>query len=253
MSAQLAGHVSVITGGNSGIGFGIAEGLARAGADIAIWGRNRARNSSAQQRLATHGTRVHAFACDIADPRAVSDATAETIAAFGRIDSCFANAGVGPRGTRFVDMPLSEFREIISVNLEGSFLVLQAAAREMIRQGDGGSLIGVSSLAALQGQPRGQHYSASKAGLISMIRGCAVELARHRIRANAILPGWIETPMAQEALDSSQVRERVLPRVPAARWGQPRDFASLAVYLAGPGSEYHTGDAIVLDGGYRNF
>jgi NAD(P)-dependent dehydrogenase (short-subunit alcohol dehydrogenase family) len=253
MSGRLTGHVSVVTGGNSGIGLGMAEGLARAGADVAIWGRDPARNSSAQRLLAGHGTQVHAFGCDIADPRAVDRATAETLAALGRIDSCFANAGVGPRGTRFVDMPLSEFREVVSVNLEGSFLVLQAAAREMIRQGDGGSLVGISSLAALQGQPRGQHYSASKGGLISMIRSCAVELARHRIRANAILPGWIQTPMAQDALDSNQVRERVLPRVPAGRWGQPRDFASLAVYLAGPGSEYHTGDAIVVDGGYRNF
>lgn len=251
--AQLSGHVAVVTGGNSGIGLGIAEGLIRAGSDVAIWGRDAERNAVACQRLAAHGGRALACVCDIADPSAVDAAFQETISALGRIDSCFANAGVAAQGTRFLDMTLSEFREVMSVNLEGTFLVLQGAAKRMVDQGDGGSLIAVSSLAALQGQPRGQHYSASKGGVISMIRACAVELARHRIRANAILPGWIDTPMSHEALSSPRYEERVLSRVPAGRWGQPEDFADIAVYLASPGSRYHTGDAILIDGGYINF
>jgi NAD(P)-dependent dehydrogenase (short-subunit alcohol dehydrogenase family) len=250
---ELSGHVAVVTGGNSGIGLGMAHGLAAAGADVAIWGRTEERNASAQRELAKHGTRVHAVSCDIADPAAVASAFEETIATFGRIDSCFANAGVGGRGTRFLDMTPEEFREVISVNLDGTFLVLQGAARQMVAQGAGGSLVAVSSLTALQGQPRGQHYSASKAGMIAMIRGCAVELARFGIRANAILPGWIDTPMAHDTLLSPKVEERVLSRVPLRRWGLPSDFASVAVYLAGSGSGYHTGDALLIDGGYRSF
>jgi NAD(P)-dependent dehydrogenase (short-subunit alcohol dehydrogenase family) len=253
MSGELQGHVSVVTGGNSGIGLGMAHGLARAGADVAIWSRNEQRNRAAVAELSQHGTRVLAVACDISDQSAVEEAFAQTVDGLGRIDSCFANAGAGPRGTRFLDMTQAEFHELIAINLEGTFLVLQGAARQMVAQGDGGSLVAVSSLTALQGQPRGQHYAASKAGMIAMVRACAVELARHGIRANAILPGWIETPMAQDMLDLPMVRERVLPRVPAGRWGQPDDFAGVAVYLAGPGSAYHSGDALLIDGAYRSF
>jgi NAD(P)-dependent dehydrogenase (short-subunit alcohol dehydrogenase family) len=250
---ELSPHATVVTGGNSGIGLGIAEGLAAAGGDVAIWGRNPERNSAARERLAVHGNRVHACVCDITDPAAVNAAFEQTVSALGRIDSCFANAGVGPRGTRFLDMPLEEFRDVMSVNLEGTFLVLQGAARQMVAQGDGGSLVAVSSLTALQGQPRGQHYGASKSGVVAMIRGCAVELARHGIRANAILPGWVDTPMAHETLTAPKIKDRVLSRVPVGRWGRPEDFASIAVYLASPGSAYHTGDAILIDGGYNSF
>jgi NAD(P)-dependent dehydrogenase (short-subunit alcohol dehydrogenase family) len=122
----------------------------------------------------------------------------------------------------------------------------------MAAQGDGGSLVGVASLAALQGQPKGQHYGASKGGLVAMIRACAVELARHGIRANAICPGWIQTPMTGD-LANPRLIEKVMPHIPARRWGTPSDLAALAVYLASPGSSYHTGDAIVVDGGYRVF
>src|SRR5438477_622622 len=167
-----------------------------------------------------------------------------------RASACSANAGVGSGGVPFVEMTLDEFRRVTSVNLEGAFLTLQGAARRMIATG-GGSLVGIASLAAIEGQARGQHYAASKGGLLSMIRACAVELARHGIRANAILPGWIETRMTDGFLDAEVVREKVLPRVPVRRWGQPEDFAGAAVYLASPASAYHTGDAFIIDGGYR--
>src|SRR6185369_2104719 len=140
------------------------------------------------------------------------------------------------------------FRRVTRVNLEGAFLTLQGAARLMVERG-GGSLVGIASLAAVEGAPRGQHYAATKGGLISMIRACAVELARHRIRANAILPGWIETPMTEGWTDAPKVVERVLPRVPVRRWGTPEDFAGVAVYLASPASAYHTGDTLIVDGG----
>jgi len=249
---DLSGHVAVVTGGNSGIGLGMAEGLARAGADVCLWGRTAERNEAAREQLAAHGTKVHAIAVDVAEADAVEAAFEETVAELGGVDSCFANAGVGSGSTPFVEMSLDEFRRVTRVNLEGAFLTLQGAARRMVERG-GGSLVGVASLAAIEGQPRGQHYAASKGGLVSMIRACAVELARHGIRANAILPGWIETRMTDGFLDNEVVRQKVLPRVPVRRWGRPEDFAGAAVYLASPASRYHTGDALIVDGGYRVF
>jgi NAD(P)-dependent dehydrogenase (short-subunit alcohol dehydrogenase family) len=194
---------------------------------------------------------VQALECDVSDPAAVDAAFDKVVAELGGIDSCFANAGVGSGGTPFVEMSLEEFRRVTSVNLEGAFLTLQGAARRMMERG--GSLVGIASLAAVEGQARGQHYAATKGGLVAMIRACAVELARYGIRANAILPGWIETRMAEGFLHAPPVIERVLPRVPARRWGQPDDFAGLAVYLASPASAYHSGDALIVDGGYRVF
>jgi NAD(P)-dependent dehydrogenase (short-subunit alcohol dehydrogenase family) len=250
---DLTGHVALVTGGNSGIGLGMAGGLARAGADVAIWGRRAERNEEAAAQLREHGTRVHAVVCDVSDPDEVDAAFADTLDALGRIDSCFANAGVGSGGTPFIEMDLDEFRRVTRVNLEGAFLTLRGAARHMVERGGGGSLVGVSSLAAVEGQQRGQHYAASKGGLLSMIRACAVELARHGIRANAILPGWIETPMTAGWTDAPKVVDRVLSRVPARRWGTPEDFAGAAVYLASPLSRYHSGDELIVDGGYRVF
>src|SRR3954465_14599606 len=217
MSFDLAGHVALVTGGNSGIGLGMAEGLARTGADVCIWGRRAERNEAARERLAAHGTRVHAITVDVAEPEAVDAAFEETVQTLGGVDSCFANAGVSSGGVPFLEMGLDEFRRVTRVNLEGAFLTLQGAARRMVERG-GGSLVGVASLAAIEAAPRGQHYAASKGGLISMIRACAVELARHGIRANAILPGWIEPPMPAEPPPAEPFSAKVLPRVPARRW-----------------------------------
>ena len=250
---DLTGHVAVVTGGTSGIGLGMAEGLARAGADVSVWGRNEERNERAREQLAAHGTRVLALRCDVSHPDDVDAAFAETVRELGRIDSCFANAGVAPDPAPFLEKSLKDFRATLAVNLEGAFLTFQGAARQMVAQGDGGSLVGIASLAAVSGQPRGQQYAASKGGLVSMVRSCAVELARHQIRANAILPGWIDTPMAEGWATAPAFLDRVLPRVPMRRWGTPEDFAGLAVYLASPESRYHTGDAMMMDGGYRVF
>ena len=249
---DLKGHVAVVTGGNSGIGLGMADGLARAGADVCIWGRRAERNEEARAKLAVHGTKVHAIAVDVAEADEVDAAFDETVEALGGVDSCFANAGVGSGGVPFLEMGLDEFRRVTRVNLEGAFLTLQGAARRMVDRG-GGSLVGVASLAAIEGAPRGQHYAATKGGLISMIRACAVELARYKIRANAILPGWIDTPMTEGTLPAEPFAAKVLPRIPARRWGQPEDFAGMAVYLASEHSAYHSGDAFIIDGGYRVF
>jgi NAD(P)-dependent dehydrogenase (short-subunit alcohol dehydrogenase family) len=250
---DLTGHVAVVTGGNGGIGLGLADGLAQAGAAVAIWARDEARSAEAAERLRAHGTQVLAVGCDVSDPAQVDAAVAETVATLGRIDSCFANAGVAPDGSAFLEMELAEFRRVIAINLEGAFLAFQRCARHMVDRGGGGSLVGVASLAAMMGQARGQHYGASKAGLIAMVQACAVELARHGIRANALVPGWVDTPMAAPWIDAPAFLERVLPRVPLRRWGQPEDHGALAVFLAGEASAYITGEVVVVDGGYRVF
>jgi NAD(P)-dependent dehydrogenase (short-subunit alcohol dehydrogenase family) len=250
---DLTGHVALVTGGNGGIGLGFADALARAGADVAVWGTNEQKNKAAVEHLASHGTRVEAFRCDVGEEAEVDEAFAATVAAFGKVDSCFANAGVAGAGIRFTEMTLDEWRRVTRVNLDGAFLTFRAAARHMVERGAGGSLVGTASVGAVEGQPRGQHYAATKGGMISMVKALAVELARHGIRANAVLPGWIQTAMTDGFLDNEVVQQKVLPRVPVGRWGAPDDFGGVAVYLASPASAYHTGDTLVIDGGYTIF
>lgn len=250
---DLTGHVALVTGGNSGIGLGMAAGLAQCGADVAIWGTNAAKNAVALESLQQYGTHAVALQCDVGDERAVETAFARTVEALGKVDSCFANAGVGGAARSVMEMSAEEWHRVLRVNLDGAFYTFREAARHMVEHGQGGSLVGTASLAAIEGQPRGEHYAATKGGLISMVRSLAVELARHQIRANAILPGWIETPMTDGALDSAPFMDKVLKRVPARRWGQPEDFAGIAVYLASTLSSYHTGDTFLIDGGYAIF
>jgi NAD(P)-dependent dehydrogenase (short-subunit alcohol dehydrogenase family) len=252
---DLSGKVALVTGGNSGIGLGKAEALAAAGAGVCVWGTSEAKNAAALERLGRHGGRALALRCDVADEAAVEAAFAETLATFGRVDACFANAGVSGRREvqSFVEMTTAEWRRVMSVNLDGAFFTLRAAARHMTERGDGGSLVVTASLAAISGQARGEHYAATKGGVVSMMKALAVELARHRVRANAILPGWIDTPMTERALRWDRFVERVLPRVPLRRWGVPEDFGAIAVYLTSDASAYHTGDTFVIDGGYSIF
>jgi NAD(P)-dependent dehydrogenase (short-subunit alcohol dehydrogenase family) len=250
---DLRGHVALVTGGNSGIGLGMAHGLAECGADLAIWGTNEGKNSAAEEELKSHGTRVVAVRCDVGEEADVEAAFAATVEALGKVDSCFANAGVGGGARSFMEMSTDEWRRVLRVNLDGTFFTLRAATRHMVERGEGGSLIGTASLAAIEGQARGQHYAATKGGLISMMKALSVELARHQIRANTILPGWIDTPMTAPAFNWDRFKEKVLPRVPFRRWGEPEDFAGIAVYLASSASKYHTGDTFVIDGGYSIF
>jgi NAD(P)-dependent dehydrogenase (short-subunit alcohol dehydrogenase family) len=251
---DLSGRVALITGGNSGIGLAMATGLARAGASVAIWGTNETRNASAVESLAEAGENsAVAFTCDVSDESAVERTMSDVIERFGRLDACFANAGIGGAQTAIEHVSTDAWRRVLSVNLDGAFFTLRSAAAVLKRQGHGGTLVATASLAAVEGAARNTHYAATKGALVSMSRALAVELARNDITVNAVLPGWIETPMAAEVLASPSFREKVLPRVPLRRWGQPEDFEALAVFLAGDGSRYITGQTIVVDGGYSIF
>lgn len=250
---DLSGKVALITGGNSGIGLGMAEALARAGAHVCIWGSNPTKNMAAQKGLRAHGTEVRALQVDVGDEQAVDEAMARTLDDLGRVDACFANAGVGGMAPSFLEMSREEWQRVLRINLDGAFYTLRAAARHMVERGGGGSLVATSSLAAIEGQAKGEHYGATKGALISMVRALAVELARHRIRANAVLPGWVHTPMTADVLATEPFEAKVKKRVPLRRWGTPEDFGPVAVYLASDASSYHTGDTLVIDGGYSVF
>ena len=251
----LAGHVSVVTGGNRGIGRGLAEGLVLAGATVAIWARDEARNAEACAHLDQLGTTVEgggraiAVGCDVSDEGQVAAAMQHTLGELGKVDSLFANAGIGGAAP-FVDMTFAEWRRVMAVNLDGAFLTLREVARHLVERGEGGSLVATSSVSAVHGAPRMEHYAASKTALLALVRGLAVELARHRVRSNAILPGWTETEMIEPGKANQRWVDATIGRTPVRRWGLPADFRDIAAYLADPANVFHTGDAIVIDGGY---
>lgn len=250
---DLTGKVALVTGGNGGIGYGLADGVAEAGGEVIIWGTNEAKNAQAVEKLSRHGARVLARRVDVAQETEVVEGIRAAIEAFGRLDAVFANAGVGG-GAPFVDMETALFRRVMSVNLEGAFWTLREGARHMVdraKAGDpGGSLVAVSSLATHNGAPRNQAYAASKGALISMIKGCAVEFGRYGVRANTLLPGWIATDMTAPMVDAPAFNERIIPRVPLRRWGSPEDFKGIGAYLVSDASAYHTGDSIIIDGAW---
>ena len=250
---DLTGHVALVTGGNGGIGLGMADALARAGADVAIWGTNEEKNAKASEQLAAHGTKVAAYRCDVGDEEQVDATFAATVADLGKVDSCFANAGIGGGAPSFHEFTLDQWRKVTRVNLDGVFLTFRAACRHMVERGGGGSLVVTSSGSAIDGAARNQAYASAKGGVLAMVRGLAVEYARHGIRANSIVPGWIETDMTGGLFQWDRFRDSVMPRIPFRRWGQPADFGGLAVYLASEASSWHTGDTIVIDGGYAIF
>ncbi|UYH54681.1 SDR family oxidoreductase [Qipengyuania sp. SS22] len=253
---DLTGKAAVITGGNGGIGLGMAEGLAAAGANVAIWGRNADKNAAALERLKVHGTQIEALAVDVSDEQAVVDAMADSLSRLGRIDSCIANAGVGGSAP-LTEQTTEQWRKVTAVNLDAVFWTFREASKHMVARAEGGdkggSLLVTSSVSAIHGAPQNQAYAATKAGVLAMVRGTAVELARYGIRANAVLPGWIATDMTERLQKWDAFNEKAIGRVPMRRWGEGEDFAGIAVYFASDASRFHTGDSVVIDGGYSIF
>ena len=255
---DLTGKVALVTGGNGGIGFGMVEALAQAGADVVIWGSNGKKNAAAAEALRDAGVRVLTQVVDVADENAVREGMAEAVRQMGRIDTVVANAGIGGGASSFADFPTETYRRVLAVNLDGVFFTFREACKHMVARAEGGdkaggSLVVISSLSAYDGAPRNEAYAATKGAVISMIRAIAVEHARYGVRANAILPGWIATDMTAGAQGNDKFNDAVIRRVPVRRWGQPADFGGIAVYLASDASAFHTGDSFLIDGGYGIF
>ncbi len=252
--ATLDGRTVLITGGNGGIGLGMGRAIARAGADVIIWGRNEDKNEAAVTELRSLGVEAHAVACDASQESEVDRGFARSIdLAGGRIDAVFANAGTTGNGERFPDTTMTEWRRVMSINLDGVFLTLRAAARHMIDHGQGGALVVVSSTSAVHGAAGNEAYGTTKTALLGLVRAIAVNMARHQVRANALLPGWTRTELASFAWDNDKFRAATIQRTPVRRWAEPDEMGPAAVFLADPAHTFHTGDCITVDGGYTVF
>lgn len=242
----------MITGGNRGIGLGMAAALARSGAAVCVWARDEQRNREAVGRLRELGCDASSVCCDITDEDSVEAAMARTLVRHGVVDAFFANAGI-PQSRPFVEITLDEWRRVIRTNLDGTFLTLRAAARHMVQRGEGGSLVATGSLAGIHGAPGYQHYAATKSGIVGMMRCLAVELARHRIRCNTIQAGIVDTDIQASMRTRANFVEVTTHRTPVGRWGTVEDFGDAAVYLAAREPLFHTGDELLIDGGYTKF
>ena len=246
---DLTGKIALVTGGNGGIGLGMAHGLAQAGASLALAGRNAAKAETALAELAGLGARAEFVAGDVtraADCRAL---VAQTVARFGRLDILVNNAGTAIRKMP-QDYTEAEWREVLDTNLTGAFLCSQAAYPAMVAAG-GGKIINIGSMMSLFGAPYATPYAASKGGIVQMTRALATAWAKDDIQVNAVLPGWIDTDLTRTARRQVEgLHDRVVARTPAGRWGVPADLAGVAVFLAGPGSDFVTGTAIPVDGGF---
>ena len=251
---DLTGKVAVITGGNGGIGLGFARAVAEAGAAVSIWGTNAEKNAAAEKELQALHPEASATLCDVSDEAAVEQAMAGVVERYGRIDACFPNAGIGTQNQKpFFEHSNDDWFKVIDVNLHGVFYTLRAATRQMVAQGEGGSLVLTASGTAIQGSAKGQAYAATKGAMISMMLALSTEMARYKITANAIIPGWVETAMTERLFKWEKFANAVMPRIPMRRWGQPDDFGAIAVYLMSNASRWHTGDVIKIDGGFSIF
>jgi 2-deoxy-D-gluconate 3-dehydrogenase len=245
---DISGKVAIVTGGNGGIGLGMARGLAEAGADIAIVGRNEAKSTAAAGELKRQGVRAIAVTADVTDKQAVADMVARTVAEFGRIDILVNNAGINIRKAPD-KLDIEEWDSVIRTNLTSAFLCSQAVYPAM-KQAGGGKIINIGSMMSIFGASFAPAYAASKGGIVQFTRSCAVAWAPDNIQANAVLPGWNTdlTKRAREQVDG--LHDRVLTRTPSARWGVSSDFAGVAVFLASRASDFVTGTAIPVDGGF---
>jgi 2-deoxy-D-gluconate 3-dehydrogenase len=246
---DLGGKVAIVTGGNGGIGLGMARGLAAAGASIAVVGRNEAKSAAAAAELQRTGVKAISVTADVTDKAAVDAMAAQVIRDLGRIDILVNNAGISIRKPPHV-LDIAEWNSVIQTNLTSAFLCSQAAYPAMKAAG-GGKVVNIGSMMSIFGASFAPAYAASKGGIVQFTRSCAVAWAPDNIQVNAVLPGWIDTDLTKRARkEVDGLHDRVLTRTPAARWGGIDDFAGIAVFLASPASDFVTGTAIPVDGGY---
>lgn len=246
---DLSGRVAIVTGGNGGIGLGMAQGLAEAGAHVAVAARNRAKSAQAVKELEAIGAQAIAVETDVAREASVVALMAAALKRFGRLDILVNNAGINIRKAPEA-YSLEEWQQIIQINLTSAFLCSKAAYPHLVSAG-GGKIINVGSMLSIFGASFAAAYGASKGGIVQLTKALASAWAKDRIQVNAILPGWIDTDLTRQARkDVPGLNERVLARTPAGRWGMPDDLAGVAVFLASPASDFVTGAVIAVDGGY---
>ena len=246
---DLTGRVAIVTGGNGGIGLGMARGLAEAGAAIAIVGRDAAKSNAAVAELMQRGVNAISIITDVTDKSAVNRMVERTKREFGRIDILVNNAGINVRKPPHALSP-EEWDSVIRTNLTSAFLCSQAFYAAM-KQAGGGKIINIGSMMSIFGASFAPAYAASKGGIVQFTRSCAVAWAADNIQANAVLPGWIDTDLTKRARQEIDgLHDKVLARTPAARWGAIDDFAGIAVFLSSSASDFVTGTAIPVDGGF---
>jgi 2-deoxy-D-gluconate 3-dehydrogenase len=246
---DLGGKVAIVTGGNGGIGLGMARGLAEAGADIVIVGRNEAKSNAAVAELKQQGSKAISIVVDVTDKAAVAAMVELVVRELGRVDILVNNAGINIRKPPQA-LEIEEWDRVIGTNLTSAFLCSQAVYPAMKAAG-GGKIINIGSMMSIFGASFAPAYAASKGGIVQFTRSCACAWAADNIQANAILPGWIDTDLTKRArAEIDGLHDRVLARTPAARWGASNDFAGIAVFLSSAASDFVTGTAIPVDGGY---
>ena len=249
MVFDLNGKVAVVTGGNGGIGLGMARGLARAGARIVVAARDEAKSKTAVRELEGLGTEAHAARVDVADEASVEALMRDTADRCGRVDILVNNAGINIRKPAH-QLTLDEWRRVLDTNLTSAFLCSRAAHPAMKAAG-GGKIINVGSMMSIFGASFAPAYGASKGGLVQLTKSLAIAWAADRIQVNAVLPGWIDTELTQKAREQvTGLHDAVLRRTPVGRWGVAEDMAGIAVFLASPASDFITGTAIPVDGGF---
>ena len=245
---DLAGKVALVTGGNGGIGLAMARGLAQAGALVVITGRNAAKSRQAVDALRAEGHEADALDADVTDEAAVTRLFAQVEQRHRALHVLVNNAGTSIRKPAH-EMTLDEWRHVMDINLTGTFLCCRAAHGLLARQG--GKVINIGSMLSIFGAPYAPSYGASKGGVVQFTKSIATAWAADNIQANAVLPGWIDTDLTRGAREQVPgLHEKVLARTPARRWGVPADLAGIAVFLASPASDFVTGTAIPVDGGY---
>jgi 2-dehydro-3-deoxy-D-gluconate 5-dehydrogenase len=248
---DLDGRVAIVTGGNGGIGLGMATGLAQAGAALLIAGRNAAKNAAAVKALQALGANAAALEADVTGQAACRALVAAALDRFGRLDILVNNAGTNIR-KQPQDYTAEEWKSVLDTNLTSAFLCSQAAYPALLRSG-GGKIINIGSMLSIFGAPFAGPYGASKGGMVQLTKSLASAWAKDNIQVNAVLPGWIDTDLTRRARkDIPGLHESVLARTPARRWGEPSDFAGVAVFLASSAANFVTGATIAVDGGYSS-